>query len=453
MARTKLYLGLLLVACVCKSLCAQTAEPSSYRGWRTLRLSNGLIELQVVPEIGGRVIQIKLDDYEYLFVNGDLAGRSPPPTGVGPEGEWLNYGGEKLWPAPQGRGIPGMWDGPPDPILDGSPHAGTILEASGDPAAIRLVSQDDPRSGIRFSREIRLFPGTSRVRVDATMTNVDTKPRRWGIWSVMQHDAADRSGDGYDQNMRVYCPIRPGSIYPKGYNIMRGPQDHTSFTLDPRGKTVVAHYERKMGKIGVDCAAGWVATVHGSAGNVLVERFPYYPEKEYPDQASVEVWHHGPYGPKADQSDAKAFPFFLETELISPFAQLAPGQSYTFGYEWYAAALGGDYPVLDCTEAGVVCEPLTATVKDGQAAVAGRFGIFYLGTARLAYCDDAGNRLGQAVFGREVSPERPLVLAETLAAPPKEATTVSLIVDDASGRSCGCLATAEIVTDEARGNQ
>ncbi|MHB8898204.1 MAG: hypothetical protein ACYC6Y_05615 [Thermoguttaceae bacterium] len=53
----KLCLGLLLVACVCESLCAQVAEPSNYRGWRTLRLFNGLVELQVVPEIGGRVIQ------------------------------------------------------------------------------------------------------------------------------------------------------------------------------------------------------------------------------------------------------------------------------------------------------------------------------------------------------------------------------------------------------------
>ncbi len=450
MAKTRLCLGLLLVACVCKSLCAQVAEPSNYRGWRTLRLSNGLVELQVVPDIGGRVIQIKLDDYEYLFVNDDLAGRSPPPTGVGPAGEWLNYGGEKLWPAPQGREDPEKWNGPPDPILDGSPHVGTIVPAGGSPAAVRLVSRNDPRSGIRFSREIRLFGQSSRVHVDATMTNIDTRPRRWGIWSVMQHNGADRSGQGYDRNMRVYCPLRPDSFYPAGYNVMRGPADHSSFQRDPQRPMVVAHYERKMGKIGVDCSAGWVAIVHGTAGYVLVERFPFYPEKEYPDQASVEVWLHGPYGPKEAQTDSKTFPYFLESELISPFAQLAPGQSYTFGYDWYAAALGGDSPVLDCTEAGVVCEPLTVTVKDNQAAVAGRFGVFYCGTARLAYSDEAGNRLGQAVFEREVSPDRSLVLAETLAAPPKEATTVSLIVDDASGRSCGCLATAGIVTDEAR---
>ena len=336
MIKTHWIFALLLGTCLCGDLSAQVAQPSKYRGWDTLSLSNGLLELQVAPAIGGRVIQVTLDGYEYLFVNDELAGCSPPPTGVGPNGEWLNYGGEKLWPAPQGHGIPGKWDGPPDPVLDGSPHAGTIVQAKGDSAAVRLVSRDDPRSGIRFSREIQLFADSTRVHVEATMTNVDTQPRRWGIWSVMQHNSASRLGPGYDRNMRVYCPLRKDSIYPNGFHISHGPADHSSFQLDDTGKLLVTHYERKMGKIRADSDAGWIATVHGSAGYVLAQRFQYHPEKEYPDEASVEIWLHGPYGPKAAQTDPKTFPYFLESELLSPFAQLAPGESYTFDCDWYA---------------------------------------------------------------------------------------------------------------------
>lgn len=437
-------IALLLAGLLAGNLRAQEAKTSSYRGWDSLKLSNGLVDVQVVPEIGGRVIQIALDGYEYLFVNDELAGCSPPPSGVGPEGEWLNYGGEKLWPAPQGRGIPGKWDGPPDPILDGSAHTGTIVQSSEGPAAVRLVSQDDPRSGIRFSREIRLCGDSSRVRVEATMTNVDTKPRRWGIWSVMQHNAANRSGAGFDQNMRVYCPLRPGSHFPGGFRISHGPDPHSSFQPNESGDMVITHYERKMGKIGVDCAAGWVATVHGSAGRVLVQRFPFFPEKEYPDESSVEIWLHGPYGPKAAQTDPKTFPFFLESELLSPFARLEPGDSYTFSYDWYAAAIGGDYPILDCTEVGVVCEPLTAVLKEGGLSVIGRFGVFCRGAVHLLYEDDKGNRLGQAVFEQEISPERPLVLAETLTTPPREAMIVRLVVRDLGDRYRGNLATARI---------
>ena len=422
-----------------KDLGGQEAQPSKYRGWDTLKLANGLMEVHVVPEIGGRVIQLKLAAYEYLFVNDELAGRRPPPSGLAPDGAWLNYGGEKLWPAPQGKDSPERWDGPPDPVLDGSPHAGSVVRAGGNLAAIRLVSRDDPRSGIRFAREIQLFADSSHVHIEATMTNIDTKPRRWGIWSVLQHNAANRSGTGYDRNIRVFCPLPADSARGKGYYVMRGPEDHTSFQPNAAQTMIVSHYERKMGKIGVDCAAGWVATVHGSAGYVLVQRFPYYPGKEYPDRSAVEVWLHGPYGPKAAMTDALTFPYFIETELLSPFARLAPGESYTFGYDWFAAAIGGNYSVLDCTDAGVVCEPLTATRPSGRLAVTGRFGIFHRGTARLIFQYGDGTALEGAVIERRVSPLEPLVLAEALSEPPREARTVALVVYDVAGRIRGSL--------------
>ncbi len=41
---------------------APTVDPSTYRGWKTLALRNELIEVQVAPAIGGRVIQLKLGE-------------------------------------------------------------------------------------------------------------------------------------------------------------------------------------------------------------------------------------------------------------------------------------------------------------------------------------------------------------------------------------------------------
>jgi hypothetical protein len=57
---------------------AQTARPAQYRGWDTLHRASGLVELQVVPDIGGRVIQFRLGADDFLFVNDELAGRRPP---------------------------------------------------------------------------------------------------------------------------------------------------------------------------------------------------------------------------------------------------------------------------------------------------------------------------------------------------------------------------------------
>jgi len=58
----------------------------TYRGWESLAITNGLIEVQIVPQIGGRVIQFKLGDFEFLWVNPQLAGKRPPPSGLGPKG-------------------------------------------------------------------------------------------------------------------------------------------------------------------------------------------------------------------------------------------------------------------------------------------------------------------------------------------------------------------------------
>src|SRR5512138_2696171 len=53
------------------------AFDSKYRGWKTLCLLNGLVELQVLPEIGGRIIQFKVGGKEFLWVNPQLAGKYP----------------------------------------------------------------------------------------------------------------------------------------------------------------------------------------------------------------------------------------------------------------------------------------------------------------------------------------------------------------------------------------
>ena len=95
------------------------AVESVYRGWKTVCLSNDLIDLQVLPDIGGRIIQFKLGGKEFLWVNPQLAGKLPPSNGLAADGGWFNIGGDKLWPAPQGWDNDRQWPGPPDAVLDG----------------------------------------------------------------------------------------------------------------------------------------------------------------------------------------------------------------------------------------------------------------------------------------------------------------------------------------------
>ena len=446
---TRLRWAILLLAAAAPAFGAD-ATKSEYRGWPSLRLDNGLVDVEVVPAAGGRVMQFSLGSFEYLWVNPQLAGRQPPPGGLGPDGAWLNYGGDKLWPAPQGWDNDRQWPGPPDAVLDGSPHAAAVVEASGASAAVRLTSLPDKRSGIRFSRVIRVFDGAARVSFDSTMTNVDTKPRRWGIWQVTQLSAGPPAGaEGYNREIRCWSPLNPASIYPRGYNELFGLVNNPSFKADAAGRLFSAHYQRVVGKVGLDNSAGWVAVVDGAAGYVFVERFTYFPGRKYPDGASVEFWMNGAgqivCGTKIVdcKDDPVETPHLVESEVLSPFADLAPGESYSFHLDWFAAKIGGNYPVLDCTPAGVVCEPLTAQAAGGKVRLAGRFGVFYLGKLGLVLLNAAGEACGEVDLQTGACPAAPLVLSAEESLPPA-AATVRLVLYDAAGKPVGELARATI---------
>ena len=118
------------------------AVEGAYRGWKTIRLRNGLVELQVLPDIGGRIIQFKLGSKEFLWVNPRLAGKLPKPNGLAADGGWFNVGGDKLWPAPQGWDSDRQWPGPPDAVLDGQPYR---LERASRQTGSRCRSTDQPQ--------------------------------------------------------------------------------------------------------------------------------------------------------------------------------------------------------------------------------------------------------------------------------------------------------------------
>src|ERR1700676_2424372 len=84
-------LFLIVVACGAISLApavaqdkGQTAacqvEPIDYRGWSAQQLSNKWVKLIVVPQNGGRLMQVTFAGHDYLFVNPELAGKHKPPT-------------------------------------------------------------------------------------------------------------------------------------------------------------------------------------------------------------------------------------------------------------------------------------------------------------------------------------------------------------------------------------
>jgi len=381
--------------------------------WKSICLANDLISLKIVPDIGGRIMNFSLEDYQYLLVNDELENTIPPAARVAPDGSWLNYGGDKLWVAPQGKKGPEQWPGPPDPVLDGGPYEAAVVEtADGRPTAIELRSGKTASSGVQLSRTIRIFNNTSRVSFEAHMLNVDTIPRRWGIWAHTQLNGRNRNGEGHNPNYFAYCPLNPESVHSKGYWIMFGPEDNPSFRRDDRNGFVIVQYLRKIGKIGVDSAAGWVAVVDGTAGYVFVQRFTHLQGREYPDKATVEFWADG-YRPVPEGQSAtgqKDPGYGLESELIGPYESLEPGESASFRYDWYAAAIGGNYRIWDCNPWAVTCSRLTGGFVEDKVKLSGRFGVFYKGRIELIARDKAGSIVYADPHPVMVTPAKPFVV-------------------------------------------
>lgn len=137
-------------------------------------------------------------------------------------------------------------------------------------------------------------------------------------------------------------------------------------------------------------------------------------------------------------------PYIVESEVLSPFAELQPGKESHFAYNWYSANVGGDYPVLACTEAGCTCEPLLVNRSGANVTLRGRFGVFYTGYATLEFVDAQGRLLAARNLGKAVSPLNALVLDGMRINAPAHAAHVRLGVRTAGSHDSLPIAEANI---------
>jgi hypothetical protein len=417
-------------------------ERTQYKGWNVYRLTNGLVTLYIAPEIGGRAIQLQLGDQEYFFVNPDLAGKVLPPEQNDLKSGWANYGGDKVWPGPEGWSSDDQWPSIPYYILDGSKYGAEITRNNSEEVAVKVTSPKDPRTGVQFVRTFHVYANTTRIKVEQVMRNIAKRPIRWGIWHLIQNDAADANDPSKpNPDLYMYVPLNPKSQHPGGYSVMFGDVRHPSYEVVDNGRMLKIHYLYRVGKIGADSSAGWYAVVNGQKNIGLVENFTFFPGQEYPDNASVESWNDGPgtisRGPY-DQvlpDDPKQTPYFFESEGMSPYAALEPGEEYSFPIFWSPARVAN--PVRDAVAAGIISEPLDAKVDGGRITLRGVFGVFVPGTLEAAFYSLMGEELSRESL-QPLDPREVVRVNKTVALP-ADAYRVSLRVMDAAGENRGYL--------------
>jgi len=321
-------------------------EPITFHGWSAWRLANNQVSMVAVPELGGRVMSLKLAEHEFLFMNSALAGKrftSEEHAGDGSLLNWKNYGGEKTWPAPQGWERPDQWPGPPDPMLDSGVYSAEPVYAADASVSLTMRSPPDARSGLRITRRLTLAPETTRVQLELSFQNIADHPVRWAIWDVMQINCAAPDGTLNDQ-MWVYVPTHADPLYTILYGDPN-PQWQPEIVPGVLG----VQYRGHVGKIGVANQAGWVAVVDQAAQHALAIRFHYEPGAEYPDGgASVECWTESPGAPSPVPIQSPGF--LLEAEVLGALHTLQPAEHSHLALEWLLAQGRGH--VSQVTDAG-----------------------------------------------------------------------------------------------------
>lgn len=417
-------------------------DKTQYNGWEVYRLTNGIISLYIAPQIGGRAIQLELGGQGLFFVNKNLAGKVLPESENNVKAGWANYGGDKVWPAPEGWSNDNEWASVPYYILDGSHFEFEVVKDTPAEVAVRVTSPQDPRTGVQFVRTFHVYAGTTRVTVEQVMKNISHRQIRWGIWHVLQNDAAD-ANDPTKPNpeLYLYAPVNPHSMFPKGYYIAYGDALHPSYHVIDHGRMLRVHYLYRVGKVALDSSDGWYAVVNGQKDLGYVENFKYFPGSAYPDNASVESWNDGPgvisrgtYFQTLPDNLVKT-PYFLEAEVLSPYATLDPGQQYEFTVHWSPTRVTN--PIVNAVWAGAVSQPLTANVEGSQVSLKGVFGVFVPGELVAHFYNDDGEVLKKEPL-ESVDPRSVVHLDKTVALP-ANTYRVSVCVRDADGQNRGYL--------------
>ncbi len=193
--------------------------------------------------------------------------------------------------APEGWLGDDQWPSVPYYILDGSRYKSEVVTNGPEEVAVRVTSPADPRTGVQFARTFHVYSGTTRVRVDELMRNISQRQIRWGMWHLVQHDAADANDPSKpNPDLYMYVPLNRHSVFTEGYTKLYGDVRHPSDEVIDDGKMLRVHYLYRVGKVGIDSDGGWYAVVNGQKKTCFLESFKFFPGEEYPDDSSVESW-------------------------------------------------------------------------------------------------------------------------------------------------------------------
>jgi len=298
------------------------AAPSERRPMPpVLRLSNPALTLGLVPGLGGRIVELRVEGGDNLLDSDPRSWQEPfPPADlrtpfepwnghtywVGPQSEWWTQQDMD----PERRSAKATW--PPDPFHETARYQ--VRERSRSRA--RLESPPSPITGLRRKLEVELV-GARRVRIRVTATNGRPTPVAWSFYS---NTRVRPDGWAYvrlapDGIKRIDGP-RDGSPYP--HRVVRG------FFVSPPGVKPGPAETPLTADAFLRPVEARIAYFRGH--QLFLKRTETFSEvRLHPEETPVEIYRSSGGGRDAA---------LLELELHGPYEKLPPGQAMSFEETW-----------------------------------------------------------------------------------------------------------------------
>lgn len=279
-------------------------ERISYRGWENAyRISNAMVELVVLADVGPRVVHFGFTGGENIFYE------VPEQAGLTGGSDFRLYGGHRLWAWPEVE----RTYFPDNSLVAVAPHQGRVRFTA-------PVESAPPGSHLQKELEIQLEEQGSQVMVSHLVWNRDSRPTELAPWAPTMMKPGGRA----------ILPLPPRTAMDKDHFQSVGPLTLWSFTdfADPRWvlgteyiqllqqQNPAGRFQEQM--TGIYNPAGWGA--YFVTGTLFVKRAPVMPAAAYPDfGCNFEVFTN---------------PDFLELESLGPKVQLNPGESTEHTESW-----------------------------------------------------------------------------------------------------------------------
>ncbi len=276
---------------------ADRTTVSDYYGLPIVSITNAYLRLDFLADRGPRLVR--------LFLAGsdeNILGETPGVKWETPYGDYILYGGHRLWHAPEV--FPYTYVPEDIPI---------VMDELAD--GLRIYRPPEEATGISKTIEVHLLPGKPAATLDHFLKNEGVSPVKLAAWAITQLPLG-----GTAILPQPARPVDPDGLLPNR-SLALWPYSHwQDERLVVADDLVLVHAWGKMPplKIGLMDRSGWSAYLRD--GVLLLKRFQPQPELPHPDFCSNAECY---------VNDKE-----IELETLGPLVSLAPGESVSLRETW-----------------------------------------------------------------------------------------------------------------------